>query len=298
MLDISVVEVPQWQGSGVPEARARRLADGAHLLAEAVPAGRRYTVTVPDEAGAETGDVRGLDVLAGIAEGARAGITAAEGEVVVTVGGDCGVELSPVSAAIARHGDALAVVWFDAHGDLNTPASSPSGAFHGMILRTLLGEGPGELVPARPLRPAQVVLAGVRALDPGERAYVEATGMRHVTVDALKDPAAVVEAVAATGARAVYVHIDLDVLDPGSFASLSCPEPGGITPAQLGAAVRALAGRFEIAGLGITEYQPDRPQDQETLRALVPGLLRGASGRGGRRDGRARTGWPPSRPGT
>ncbi|MFI0454080.1 arginase family protein [Actinomadura sp. 6N118] len=273
MVDISVVEVPQWQGSSVAAARARRLADGAHLLAEAVPAVRRYTVTVPDEAGAETGDVRGLDVLAEIAAGARARIAAAEGEVVVTVGGDCGVELAPVSAAVAQHGDALAVVWFDAHGDLNTPESSPSGAFHGMILRTLLGEGPGELIPPRPLSPAQVVLAGARALDPGELAYIEATGIRHVTVETLKDPADVVEAVAATGARVVYVHIDLDVLDPESFASLSYPEPGGITPAQLGASVRALTERFEIAGLGITEYQPDRPQDQETLRALVPGLL-------------------------
>jgi arginase len=50
--------------------------------------------------------------------------------------------LEPVSAALARHGDGLAVVWFDAHGDLNTPESSPSGAFHGMVLRTLLGQGP------------------------------------------------------------------------------------------------------------------------------------------------------------
>ncbi|MFG2006061.1 arginase family protein [Spirillospora sp. NPDC048911] len=273
MVDISVVEVPQWQGSSVPVARARRLADGASLLAAAVPAGHRYTITVPDGAGAETGEVRGLDVLVEIAAGTRAGIAAADGDLLVTVGGDCGVELAPVSAAAARHGDSLAVVWFDAHGDLNTPASSPSHAFHGMILRTLLGEGPGELLPARPLRPAQVVLAGVRALDAGERAYVMDTGMRHVTVDAFEDPGCVAEAVAATGARAVYVHIDLDVLDPEAFASLSYPEPGGITPAQLGAAVRALTERFELAGLGITEYQPDRAQDQETLRTLVPELL-------------------------
>jgi arginase len=274
MTDITVLTVPQWQGSGA--AAPRDLVTGAGLLTRTVPAARRLTADVPDTEGTAGGGVRGLDVLTAVAADVRARLATVEDDLVVTVGGDCGVELEPVTAAAARHGDALALVWFDAHGDLNTPASSPSGAFHGMILRTLLGDGPAELRPARPLRPQQVVLAGGRALDPAERDFIARSGLRHVT-DLTTAPDAVADAVADTGAEAVYVHIDLDVLDPGAFASLGFPEPGGVTPAQLLAAVRSVTGRVPLAGMGITEYAPARPKDQETLSALVPGLLRKAA---------------------
>jgi len=204
------------------------------------------------------------DVLADTAANVRAALRRTGGRLTVTAGGDCGVELAPIAEAVRRHGDRLAVVWFDAHGDLNTPGSSASGAFHGMVLRTLLGEGPSELVPDRPLRRAQVVLAGVRALDPAERAYAE--GLPVVT-----DAAALLEAVGDAGA--VYVHIDLDVLDPDTFASVGTPEPGGLTPQQVIAMVTALAGRFEITGLGVTEYEPARARDRETLAARVDAVV-------------------------
>ena len=249
MSEIAVVEVPQWQGSGAPTAR--RLVEGARLLAGLVPATQRLRV----EAG---------DVLADTAANVRAALRRTGGRLTVTAGGDCGVELAPIAEAVRRHGDRLAVVWFDAHGDLNTPGSSASGAFHGMVLRTLLGEGPSELVPDRPLRRAQVVLAGVRALDPAERAYAE--GLPVVT-----DAASLLEAVGDAGA--VYVHIDLDVLDPDTFASVGTPEPGGLTPQQVIAMVTALAGRFEITGLGVTEYEPARARDRETLAALVDAVV-------------------------
>ncbi|GAB2801717.1 hypothetical protein GCM10027176_02410 [Actinoallomurus bryophytorum] len=254
MPEITVVEAPQWQGSA--SGTARRLREGARLLAGLVPAAaERVRVDITDE----TGD----HVLAANAAKIRAALEGRRGLTLVA-GGDCGVELEPVAAAVRRHGDRLAVVWFDAHGDLNTPESSPSGAFHGMVLRTLLGEGPGGLVPDRPLRREQVVLAGARALDPAERAYADGLPIAF-------DTAALMNAVG--DAEAVYVHLDLDVLDPGSFASVGAPEPGGLTPGQVIEMVTALAGRFEIAGLGITEYEPARAEDQETLAGLVGAVV-------------------------
>lgn len=87
---------------------------------------------------------------------------------VITIGGDCGVELAAIEHALGTHPD-LAVVWFDARPDLNTPATSPSHAFTGMVLRTLLGEGAElPLVPATPLAVDRVVLAGSRAYDAAE----------------------------------------------------------------------------------------------------------------------------------
>ncbi|HEX5204288.1 MAG TPA: arginase family protein [Actinoplanes sp.] len=254
----TVLEIGQWQGSGSPTAR--RLTAGAAALASLVPADKRIRVGVTDESPS-------VAVLARHLAATRAALADAPE---VIVGGDCGVEVAPIEAALAAHGDGLVVVWFDAHGDLNTPESSPSGAFHGMVLRTLLGTGYPELAPARTLRPSQVVLAGVRAFDPAEKEYAAEAGIAHVEPAAIESLAAVVEGL---GARAVYLHIDLDVLDPEAFASVGAPEPEGLTPAQLTAAVRELSARFPVAGIGITEYEPDRPGDRAVLAKLVPGLF-------------------------
>jgi arginase len=248
-VDLTVVEVPQWQGSG--SATARRLEEGAAVLAALAPADERARVPVSADLTVNAQATR--EVLAGL-----------RGRAVLTVGGDCGVELAPVEAAVTAYGRRLAVVWFDAHGDLHTPESSPSGAAHGMILRTLLDH--------TALRPAQVVLAGVRALEPEEQAFIKEQEIARPALPEL------VAAVAATGAELVYVHIDLDVLDPRHFSSVGCPEPGGLSPAELIAAVLALAQRFELAGLGITEYEPgpDSADDERTvariLAAVAPAL--------------------------
>jgi arginase family enzyme len=109
----------------------------------------------------------------------------------------------------------------------------------------------------------------VRVLDPAEKEYVAEHDVAHVPVAELSSLPSVV---AATGATAVYIHIDLDVLDPAHFASVGCPEPDGVTPRRLAAAVRALTDRFALAGVGITEYEPVRPGDREVLREIVAAL--------------------------
>ncbi|MFI7523423.1 arginase family protein [Micromonospora globbae] len=271
MAGLTVLEIAQWQGSASPTAH--RLRRGAADLAASVPAGEHTRIDVSDQPGTAAHGVAALDVLSQNLRAVRAARTTVGSRATVAVGGDCGVELAPVEAALARYGTGLAVVWFDAHADLNTPASSPSGAFHGMVLRTLLGEGPQDLLPVRILQPQQVVLAGVRALDPEERDFVDRNAVAHVEAEQLVDPSPLIAAVAATGARAVYVHIDLDVLDPQVFASVGTPEPGGLTPDQLVAAVRAIAARFAVAGLGITEYEPNRPSDEDLVSGIVRALV-------------------------
>ncbi|MFR9777523.1 arginase family protein [Micromonospora sp. MS34] len=271
MTGFTVVEVPQWQGSG--SATARRLRRGAAALAALIPADERVRIEVGDEPGTAGDGVGALGVLVRNLHAVRAAQADVGGRTMVTVGGDCGVGLAPVEAALARFGAGLAVVWLDAHGGLNTPASSPSGAVHGMVLRALLGDGPRDLTPTRTLRPAQVVLAGVRALDPGERAFIEGNAIAHLDTPRLVEPSALVDAVAATGAHAVYLHIDLDRLDRRLFASVGTGEPGGLTPDQLTVAVHALAARFTVAGLGITKYEPGRPADRDLPADLVDAFV-------------------------
>ena len=253
------VVVPQWQGSG--SSRALRLSDGAEAIRGDLPASSTRVVEVPLEAGDELGS--GLPRLGSLqlVRDRTLAVLADIDDWALTIGGDCGVALAAVDHALARTGGDVAVVWFDAHPDLNTLESSPSAAFSGMVLRTLLGDGIGPLVPATPLAAGRLVLAGVRSSDEGEDEFVSATAIRQLTVDDLADPAALVAAVEATGAGSVYVHIDLDVLDPGELLGLSDPVPFGVTPAALVAAVRALKGRFGLAGASIAGFSPASPDE-------------------------------------
>lgn len=260
MSGASFLVIPQWQGSG--SSRAMRLIDGAEAIRDDLPAARTHQVPVPAAAGESLGTgVNRFSSLAAVREAAEAELALLESPV-VTVGGDCGAELASVQHALAAHPEgSVAVVWFDAHGDLNDVASSPSGAFHGMVLRALLGDGPDGLASTGSARlsPAQLVLAGTRALDDGESAFVEQSGIRTLSAGELEDPETIVEAVAATGATAVYLHIDLDVLDPSAIDGIGYPEPFGVQPERLTEAIRALRRRFDLAGAGLMEFAPESP---------------------------------------
>ena len=93
----------------------------------------------------------------------------------VTLGGDCGVETVPIGYANAQANGRMALVWIDAHGDLNTPASSQSKHYHGMVLRALCGEGDAEFVACvlQPLRPEQLFMVGLRDLDAPEQQFIQ-----------------------------------------------------------------------------------------------------------------------------
>jgi arginase len=256
----SFLVVPQWQGSG--SSRAMRLIDGAEAIRGDLPTARTHQVPVPAAAGEslETGVDRfsSLTLIRDLTE-AELGLLEAP---VVTVGGDCGAELAPIQHVLAgRPPGSVAVVWFDAHADINDVASSPSGAFCGMVLRALLGDGPEGLVSrgSRVLGPSRLVLAGTRALDDGESDFVERSGIRLVPASDLDDAEAIVSAVAATGADAVYLHVDLDVLDPATIDGVGDPQPFGVAPERLTDAIRALRARFELAGAGVMGFAPTSP---------------------------------------
>jgi arginase len=249
------VVVPQWQGSG--SSRAMRLVDGAEAIRGDLPTAATRSVAVPLEAGDSEGSgVQRLSSIAIVRDRLIAELALVEG-VAITIGGDCSVELG----AIPRVADKdAAIVWFDAHPDLNTPESSPSHAFTGMVLRTLLGDGPAALVPADPFPSERVVLVGARSFDPGEDAFVAERGIRVIAADEV-GPQSVIAAVNATGATTVYVHIDLDVLDPADLRGLGAPEPFGVRATVLVETLKALLARYPLVGAGITEFAPASPDD-------------------------------------
>ncbi len=239
-----------------------RLIDGAEAIKGDLPATATHVVEVPMEAGEalDTG-VHRFSALVTVREAAMAELRALEAPV-VTIGGDCAADLASVQHAVAsRPVGEVALVWFDAHGDLNDVATSPSSAFHGMVLRALLGDAPDGLASTGDeiITPDHVILAGTRALDDGESAFVDEAGIRVVGVDQLADPATLVAAIEATGATSVYLHVDLDVLDPSTVSGIGFPEPFGIQPEQLSDTIRAVRARFELVGAALTEFAPESP---------------------------------------
>jgi len=149
----------------------------------------------------------------------------------LVLGGCCCAHVGAIRGLAARHGR-LAVVWLDAHGDLNTSETSPSGNAWGMPLRMALDEGS---VAAR-----DVALWGARSLDPPERSFMAEHGLDDDLERAL------------AGADAVYVALDLDVLRPGEIDSFM-PEPDGPDLAELEGTLRQVVSLgLPIAGLGLT----------------------------------------------
>jgi arginase len=264
------VVVPQWQGSG--SSRAMRLVDGAEAIRGDLPASTTRVVAVPLEAGDSEGSgVHRMSSIAIVRDRLARTLSEIDGAA-ITIGGDCGVELAAVAHVLDRD---VVVIWFDAHPDLNTPESSPSRAFTGMVLRTLLGDGPPPLVPAVALRPDRVILAGARAFDQEELDYLDATGITSIPAPEV-GVEALAGAIEATGATSVYIHIDLDVLEPGDFTGLDYPEPFGVPATTLIETVRALVSRFTLAGAGITEFAPasdlDAVDDLPTILRIVGAL--------------------------
>lgn len=235
-----------------------RLSEGAEAIRGDLPPNATHAAEVPSEAGNDEGSgVHRLSSLRQVRD-AQLAVLARNSGLAITIGGDCGVDLASIQFASARAAAAngsMAVVWIDAHADLNTPEDSPSGAFHGMVLRTLLGDGPESLVPGTPLDPRHVVLAGTRAIDDAELAYIEQAGIPLIAPESL-DAASLTAALVATGATSVYLHVALDVLDPAEFNSLGYPEPFGISLTTLLEVIAAAKAALPLAGAAITEFAP------------------------------------------
>lgn len=253
-----------------------QLVDGAEAIRGDLPAASTFSVNVPLEAGDEAGTgVARAGSLRLVHERTLAVLAEIDGWA-ITIGGDCGVSLASVGHANQRTGGDLAVVWLDAHPDLNTAATSPSGAFTGMVLRALTGDGPEGLVPATPVASSSIVLAGIRSIDEGEEQFIESAGIQRIGAAELGDPAVLLEAIAATGASSVYLHIDVDVLDPAEINGVGAPMPFGISAAELVALIRAVKGRYALAGATLASFAPASPEaavdDLGTLLRVIGAL--------------------------
>src|SRR5712692_3742884 len=244
-------------------------------------------VSVPGPDPVTAGLVRNQAALATLTTrvAERVGAALDNGMLPLVLGGDHSISLGSVAATAARA--PLGVLWFDAHGDFNTPETSPSGNIYGMVLAVLAGLGPRALVELGPSLPgSRIAILGARALDPDERKNLHQAGVAVYTTEAIRALGAeqavahAVEGLLAAGAERLHVSLDLDVLDPSAAPGVWTRAGDGLTVDEARAAMRVVARSGRLAALDVTELFPARDRDGATTKAALS-LVKAALARRG-----------------
>lgn len=229
------------------------------------------------------------EAIARVAEEVDRAATSAlrQGALPVVVGGDHSLSLGSVAAAV-RHRPDAGLLWLDAHGDFNTPQTTPSGNVHGMVLACLVGLGPANLVRVGgfgpKVEPGRVAVVGVRQLDPGERELLRTSG---VAVFTMKDVdryglgevmQRALDVASGGGTRPVHVSLDMDVVDPVHAPGVGTPCPGGLSYREAHLAMELVADSGLLSSMDVVEVNPILDVHNQTAR-LATELVASALGR-------------------
>jgi arginase len=199
-----------------------------------------------------------------------------QGALPLVLGGDHSVALGSLLGMASVHGRG-GVVWVDAHGDLNTPESTPSGNVHGMVLAAALGyggaafAGEGRVLPA--LDPGRLALVGVRALDDGERELLGILDAKVFTmseVDRIGIEPCMREALAhAAGGAFLHISLDMDAVDPDTAPGVGTPVRGGLSYREAHLAMEVVADSGLADSLDVVEVNPVLDRENATGRLAV-----------------------------
>jgi len=191
-----------------------------------------------------------------------------ENRMPLVLGGDHSIAIGSVAGSTnwyARRGEQLGLIWFDAHGDANTPETTPSGNIHGMSLAVALGVGDHELVHLGGRSPKvqarNTVLIGIRDIDAGERDFLKKSGvtcytMRDVDERGMRDVLDEAIRLASDGTAGLHLSFDLDVVDPEDAPGTGTPVWGGLSYREAHLAMEIFADRANIVSLDLVEVNP------------------------------------------
>ena len=203
--------------------------------------------------------------------------TAERGALPLVLGGDHSVALGSLVGMAKVRGGAGGVVWVDAHGDLNTPATSPSGNVHGMVLAAALGlagdsfSRDGWPLPA--VEAGKLALVGIRSLDEGERELVRKLDAKVFTmseVDRMGVEPCVREALAhASGGAFLHVSLDMDVVDPDYAPGVGTPVRGGFSYREAHLAMETVAESDLLDSMDVVEVNPILDRENATGQLAV-----------------------------
>jgi len=259
--------IPQWQGGNNPN-----YAFGADLLAWLAPESENSkTIEVPVDRNynkklEKENNILGESILLEQLQNTKKILEEHQPEKIIIFGGDCSIDQAPFDYLNGRYGEKLGILWLDAHPDISTPKDLDRD--HAMVLGNLLGEGAPNFADKidTPLKPNQVMFAGLQKMLPHEEESVKRLGINHVGPSALvENSQSIIDWIQENEFDYLAVHFDLDVLSPKDFRDILPAEPyleefeaavGDMTLAQVVRVLKDVSNHSEIVGLGIAEYMP------------------------------------------
>jgi arginase len=191
-----------------------------------------------------------------------------DGRMPLVLGGDHSIAIGSVAGStnwFAKRGESLGLIWFDAHGDANTPETTPSGNIHGMSLAVSLGYGDHDLVRlgnrAPKVQARNTVLIGIRDIDAKEREFLKKSGvtcytMRDLDERGMRDTLDEAIRIASDGTAGIHLSFDLDVVDPEDAPGTGTPVWGGVSYREAHLAMELLHDRANIVSMDLVEVNP------------------------------------------
>ena len=186
----------------------------------------------------------------------------------LVLGGDHSIAVGTIAGAaahFAKEGKHVGVIWLDAHGDMNTPESSPSGNVHGMPLAAVMGNGPSELIDLAGIKPMveprQVALVGTRDLDAKERRFAKESGvhvftMRDIDERGMREVMSEAIRFATDDTAGIAVSLDMDFIDPSDAPGVGTPVRGGVTYREAHLALEMIADSRAMTSFELVEINP------------------------------------------
>lgn len=281
---------PQWQGGGsvadfLPELPADEAYKGyhlgAHLLSILAPPSGQMTAEVPVSLDiADRAEERGVISYRAILRqtgDAMDILKQHDPDRIVTLGGECSVSVVPFTYLAAKYAGDVAIVWLDAHPDLNLPGEGHRG-YHAMALAMSMGRGDAEILKLLPAKvdASKALIVGLRAweVEGGTKERQWEFGVKSLApAEVADDSAAVLEWLRSTGVSKVLIHFDLDVIDPTEVIAAVGTDPDGMKIDHVTRIINDIAGQVDVVGLTIAEHMPRTAIKVRNLLGNLP-LLR------------------------
>ena len=179
-------------------------------------------------------------------------------EKIVTLDGECSVSVVPFTFLAGKYPDDVAIVWIDAHPDVNLPYDNYKG-YHAMALTACLGMGDEEIIRTLPGRydASRALIVGVRSWDDGMKERQKELGIKGLSPEEVaEDSSAILEWLKSTGVSKVVIHFDLDVLDPAEIIAGEGVEPDGMKINEVVRVINDIASEYDLVGLTVAEPMP------------------------------------------
>ncbi|PRX54339.1 arginase family protein [Flagellimonas meridianipacifica] len=263
---------PQWQGAGTGE----KIEDGAFEVLQYLDDPDFVKIPLSNIPAGKNGEQRfninNYDAITEQLSRFKEFLEKEQPTQLATIGGDCGLEIVPVSYLNAKYSN-FGVIWFDAHADINKPCDSPSCNFHGMPLRTLLGEGESKMdgLMFSNLVSSQIHYIGLRDIDAAEKIRLEEGNIYHPSKVNIIE---LIETLKGKGIQNLYLHFDFDCLEPNDYDKTYYNVPNGVTINEALTCIEALQSNFNVVGTSVLESITAQTDDLVPIHAILNTLMK------------------------